>query len=102
MSIYILPMYGALRKASYLFANVIKRNEMLVLQDCINKLANFKVAFRQKYCITKQDIFGSVARNENTENSDIGIVVEVQKPSLKLMYELKEAFIFFSIINLLL
>ena len=36
-------------------------------------------------------IFGSVARNENTEGSDIDIVVEVEKPSLQLMYELKEA-----------
>ena len=64
---------------------------MLVLQDCINKLTDFKAAFSQKYGITKLGIFGSVARKENTEGSDIDIVVEVQKPSLKLMYELKEA-----------
>ena len=64
---------------------------MLVLQDCINKLADFKVAFSQKYGITKLGIFGSVARKENTEGSDIDIVVEVKKPSLQLMYELKEA-----------
>ena len=64
---------------------------MLVLQDCINKLADFKAAFNQKYGITKLGIFGSVARKENTENSDIDIVVEVKKPSLQLMYELKEA-----------
>lgn len=64
---------------------------MLVLQDCINKLAYFKAAFSQKYGITKLGIFGSVARKENTEGSDIDIVVEVRKPSLKLMYELKEA-----------
>ena len=64
---------------------------MLELQDCINKLADFKCAFAQKFGITKLGIFGSVARKENTENSDIDIVVEVQKPSLQLMYELKEA-----------
>ena len=64
---------------------------MLVLQDCINKLADFKAAFSQKYGITKLGIFGSVARKENTENSDIDIVVEVKKPSLQLIYELKEA-----------
>ena len=39
----------------------------------------------------KLGIFGSVARKENTEGSDIDIVVEVQQPSLALMYELKEA-----------
>ena len=61
---------------------------MLILNDCIKKLADFKAAFSQKYGIIKLGIFGSVARNENTENSDIDIVVEVQKPSLRLMYEL--------------
>jgi predicted nucleotidyltransferase len=64
---------------------------MLELQDCISKLAGFKRAFAQKFGITKLGLFGSVARNENTENSDIDIVVEVKKPSLQLMYELKEA-----------
>ena len=64
---------------------------MLELQDCINKLADFKSAFAQKFGITKLGIFGSVARKENSEDSDIDIVVEVQKPSLQLMYELKEA-----------
>ena len=64
---------------------------MLELQDCVKKLADFKEAFAQKFGITKLGIFGSVARRENTENSDIDIVVEVQKPSLQLMYELKEA-----------
>ena len=64
---------------------------MLVLQDCIQKLSNFKMMFAQKYGITKLGIFGSVARNEHSEQSDIDIVVEVEKPSLRLMYELKEA-----------
>ena len=45
---------------------------MFELQDCINKLADFKRASAQK-------------------DSDIDIVVEVEKPSLQLMYELKEA-----------
>lgn len=64
---------------------------MLVLQDCIQKLSDFKGAFATKYGITKLGIFGSVARNENSENSDIDIVVEVKTVSLQLMYELKEA-----------
>lgn len=64
---------------------------MLVLQDCIEKLTNFKATFAHKFGITKLGIFGSVARKENTENSDIDIVVEVKKPTLQLMYELREA-----------
>ena len=64
---------------------------MLELQDCVSKLADFKRTFAKKFGKTKLGIFGSVARKENTENSDIDIVVEVKKPSLKLMYDLKEA-----------
>ena len=75
---------------SYLCSEIEKIN-MLVLQDCIQKLSNFKMMFAQKYGITKLGIFGSVARNEHSEQSDIDIVVEVKKPSLRLMYELKEA-----------
>lgn len=63
---------------------------MLVLQDCIEKLSAFKREFGRQYGITKLGIFGSVARQENTEDSDIDIVVEVEKPTLSLMYELKE------------
>ena len=63
---------------------------MLVLQECIVKLEKFKETFSQKFGITKLGIFGSVARNENTEDSDIDIVVEVEKPTLSLMYELNE------------
>ena len=64
---------------------------MLVLNDCINQLAAFKKTSGEQFGITKLGIFGSVARKENTEDSDIDIVVEVEKPSLSLMYELKEA-----------
>lgn len=64
---------------------------MLVLQDCISKLSAFKQQFGRSYGITKLGIFGSVARNEHTEGSDIDIVVEVEQPSLSLMYELREA-----------
>ena len=63
---------------------------MLVLQDCLDKLFVFKQKYGRQYGITKLGIFGSVARQENTENSDIDIVVEVENPTLSLMYELKE------------
>ena len=64
---------------------------MLVLQDCLEKLTEFKNTFGSKFGILKLGVFGSVARNENTEGSDIDIVVEVKQPSLSMMYELKEA-----------
>ena len=58
---------------------------MLVLQECISKLGAFKQAFGKQFGITKLGIFGSVARQENTEDSDIDIVVEVEKPTLSLI-----------------
>lgn len=63
---------------------------MLELQDCIEKLSAFKHEFGGQFGITKLGIFGSVARQENTADSDIDIVVEVEKPTLSLMYDLKE------------
>ena len=64
---------------------------MLLLKDCIKNLKAFKAEFGMQYGITKLGIFGSVARQENREDSDIDIVVEVNHPSLRLMYELREA-----------
>ena len=63
---------------------------MLQLEECKNKLSDFKQAFGAKFGITNIGIFGSVARRENTPESDIDIVVEIEKPSLSTMYELKE------------
>lgn len=62
---------------------------MLALQDCIEKLSAFKRTSGSHFGITRLGIFGSVARKENTEKSDIDIVVEVETPTLSLMYELK-------------
>ncbi len=64
---------------------------MLILKDCIRKLSDFKQRFGERYGITKMGIYGSVARKENTEDSDIDIVVEVNNPSLSGMYELRES-----------
>lgn len=63
---------------------------MLQLEDCKSRLLNFKQTFGAKFGITNIGIFGSVARQENTSESDIDIVVEIEKPSLSTMYELKE------------
>lgn len=64
---------------------------MLVLNECVTQLAAFKKNSGKQFGITKLGIFGSVARQENTDDSDIDIVVEVENPTLSLMYELKEA-----------
>jgi hypothetical protein len=63
---------------------------MLRLQECIQKLRDFKSDFGTEFGILRLGIFGSVARQQNREDSDIDIVVEVEKPTLNLMYELRE------------
>ena len=52
------------------FCKQNKDGHMLELQDCIIMLSDFKSTFAQKFGIIKLGIFGSVARNENTENSE--------------------------------
>ena len=64
---------------------------MLNLKDCATRLSEFKSQFGDKFGIIRLGIFGSVARAENNENSDIDIVVEVKKPSLTIMYELEQS-----------
>lgn len=63
---------------------------MLALKDCLAKLGAFKEEAGEQFGITRIGIFGSVARQENTEGSDLDIVVEVEQPTLTLMYELRE------------
>ena len=48
---------------------------MLRLKESLNKLAAFKEANASRFKISRMGLFGSVARQENTEDSDIDIVV---------------------------
>lgn len=64
---------------------------MLMLKECLSKLATFKKEHGDQYGITRLGVFGSVARQEDTNISDIDIVVELEKPTLSLMYKLRQA-----------
>lgn len=64
---------------------------MITLQECLSKLAIFKQEQGEQFGITRLGVFGSVARQENTDESDIDIVVEISKPTLSLMYQLRQA-----------
>lgn len=75
----------------YYLCYELKEWIMLQLDDCKKKLADFKRDFGLKFGLVRIGIFGSVVRKENTENSDIDIVVELEKPSLTLMYDLRES-----------
>lgn len=61
----------------------------LELQDCLNSLVKYKQLRGEQLGILRLGVFGSVARQKNTEESDLDVVVEMEKPSLRQIYELE-------------
>ncbi len=62
-------------------------NRETVLQE----LRRLKPDFEKRYGVTKIGIFGSFARNEIREDSDVDVVVEMNEPDLFYMVHIKEA-----------
>jgi len=64
--------------------------------DALNILRNYKDDHASEYGIISLGIFGSVARNEADEKSDVDVVVQIQKPNLfilsRIRMELEELF----------
>ena len=58
---------------------------MLCLNECKAKLVSFKQCFGHEFGIKSIGIFGSVARQENREDSDL----DIDNPTLSTMYTLK-------------
>ena len=60
----------------------------------MDMLQRFKQEHGEKYGITRLGIFGSVARNEHTEESDVDVVIEAPGMSLftrmDIKYQLEE------------
>jgi predicted nucleotidyltransferase len=50
--------------------------------EILSLMSRFKPTAQEKYGITKLGIFGSVARGEQTDKSDVDICYEGQAPSL--------------------
>jgi len=60
-------------------------------QDIVNFISEHKAEFEQKFGAKKIGLFGSYARGEVREGSDIDIVVELEKPDLFFMIGIKQA-----------
>jgi len=56
----------------------------------IKYLKNRKPKFEEKYGVTKIGLFGSFARGNSHEDSDIDIVVELKKPDLLTLVAIKQ------------
>jgi uncharacterized protein len=61
-------------------------NRETVLQE----LQKLKPELEKRYGVTKIGIFGSIARNEIHEDSDVDVVVEMNEPDLFYMVHIKE------------
>ena len=53
-------------------------------------LRRYMAENKAKYSIVRMGIFGSVARNEQKEGSDVDVCVETSKPSLFALVHIKE------------
>ncbi|MGB9593902.1 MAG: nucleotidyltransferase family protein [Anaerolineae bacterium] len=58
--------------------------------DVLRVLARFRDTRRDEYGIVRIGIFGSVARGESTETSDVDVVVELAHPDLLLLAGIKQ------------
>ncbi len=69
---------------------------MLTQEEILKYLKKYKEQKKEQYSISKLGIFGSYARDEADENSDIDIVVGFMEPDLLnqigIMQELQEKF----------
>jgi hypothetical protein len=64
--------------------------ERIVKDDIINFIAEHKDELRRRYGVRKIGLFGSYARGEMFEGSDIDIVVELEKPDLFYLIGIKQ------------
>ena len=60
----------------------------MTTQECIQILRQFKVVHAQEYGIERMGVFGSVARGEQTEISDVDIFYEGTSHGLKSLVQL--------------
>ncbi len=59
-------------------------------EKIIDFLSAHKTEFEQNFSLIKIGLFGSYARGENFEDSDIDIVVELKKPDLFYLIGIKQ------------
>lgn len=63
---------------------------MKTTNEYLTRIRQFKQDFAEKYGIISIGIFGSVARGEQQEGSDLDIFVELEEPDPFIMFDIKE------------
>lgn len=68
----------------------IHKGRLKTRDEIIAVLRKFKEEFGEKYGIEKLGLFGSVARGEQKEDSDIDVCVQLRNPDYFIRMEIKE------------
>jgi predicted nucleotidyltransferase len=63
---------------------------MRTTKEYIDIVKSYKEQHAAKYGILRMGIFGSVARREQTEESDLDVCVELTKPSFSAMFHIQD------------
>ena len=63
---------------------------MLTRENILQILRDNKERFAEQYGVTKIGLFGSFARDEATEESDVDVCVEIAEPTYSGMCRLRE------------
>ncbi|NBD36038.1 MAG: nucleotidyltransferase [Chloroflexi bacterium] len=58
--------------------------------NILNTLARFRDLKQEEFNIIRIGVFGSTARDEITETSDVDVVVELERPDLLMLVGLKQ------------
>jgi len=66
------------------------KNAMLTREDILQVLRENKERFAEQYGVTKLGLFGSFARDEATEESDVDVCVMIDQPTYSGFSNLRE------------
>ena len=67
-----------------------KQRTVLGRDEAIRLLSGCKPSIQEKYGITAIGLFGSIARNQATEASDVDVVVQLVNPDLFTLVHIKD------------
>ena len=79
-----------LERPTFLFTFAAKYIFDMGKDECIKLLKKYMTILKEKYGITSLSLFGSTARGEQTEQSDIDLFVDTQTPNPFLLQDAKE------------
>ena len=92
LCLFHLCASAALRESFFIFSwmSPIKQKKRMEKDEIIRALRSFIALNRDRYEIIRLGVFGSAARDDMNEQSDIDVVVELGKPDLFYLVGIKQ------------